>query len=176
MKKTNDNIVIRRATVQDASSLFELINALAEYEQLPGPNEEALERLKNDTLSEFPRVSTWIAEYENKAVGYAMVLFTYSSFLAKPTLFIEDLFVLPIYRGKGIGSALYRNCAQLALEEGCGRMEWLVLDWNRPAMDFYENNGATKLYEWIPYRMTRENLIDYLNTGGTKNGNENSGN
>jgi GNAT superfamily N-acetyltransferase len=91
-------------------------------------------------------------------VGYAFVFETYSTFLALPTLYLEDLFVLPEYRGRKAGYALFRHCAEEALRRGCGRFEWAVLDWNRPAIEFYERLGAKHLHDWLIYRLDREGM------------------
>lgn len=140
-----------------------MIDELAKYEKLNPPNLEAKERLKHDLLSEFPRATAWLAEYEGIPVGYCITLFTYSSFLALPTLFIEDIFVLEDYRGKGIGKELYKFCMMLALNEGCGRMEWVVLDWNKIAIDFYKRHGAEQISQWIPFRINKEQMLESLN-------------
>lgn len=157
--KTN----IRKALFQDADSLFYLIDSLADYEKLQKPSDEAKERMMLDFLGDFPRASAWLAEYENKPVGYAITFYTYSTFLGLPTLYIEDIFVLKEYRGRGLGKELFNFCAKLALAEGCGRMEWLVLDWNQTAIDFYEKAGAKKMKEWELFRMTREDLLKFVN-------------
>jgi GNAT superfamily N-acetyltransferase len=96
------------------------------------------------------------------SVGYAITLFTYSSFLALPTLYLEDLFVLESYRGQGAGYRLFTHCVEEAHRRGCGRMEWQVLDWNRLAIDFYERLGARQMKEWLPYRMVREDMESLL--------------
>ncbi|HET6963066.1 MAG TPA: GNAT family N-acetyltransferase, partial [Terriglobia bacterium] len=98
------------------------------------------------------------AESEGRVVGYAITLFTYSSFLALPTLYLEDLFVLESHRGQGAGYRLFTHCVEEAHRRGCGRMEWQVLDWNRLAIDFYERLGARQMKEWLPYRMVREDM------------------
>jgi len=94
-------------------------------------------------------------------VGYAIVFETYSTFLARPTLYLEDLFVLPAFRGQGAGRALFETMADLAVERGCGRMEWVCLDWNRNAQAFYERVGARHMTEWYPYRLTAEQILVY---------------
>ncbi len=92
-------------------------------------------------------------------MGFALYFFTFSTFLGRPTLYLEDLFVVPEFRGRGIGKALLKQLAQIALEKECGRMEWAVLDWNEPAIRFYQSIGAKPLRGWVTYRMLREDLL-----------------
>jgi GNAT superfamily N-acetyltransferase len=130
-----------------------LIRALAEYEKLDPPSEEAIERLRRDAFSVLPRFWAWIASIESVAVGYAIAFETYSSFLAKPTMYLEDIFVLEAHRGSGAGSALFDTVRKYAENRDCGRMEWMVLDWNKSAQIFYERKGANKMSEWELYRI-----------------------
>jgi GNAT superfamily N-acetyltransferase len=135
-----------------------LILGLAEYEKLPPPNVDAQQRLLNDAFGDRPRFEIFLAEVDGRPVAYAFVFETYSTFLAMPTLYLEDLFVLPEYRGRAVGYAIMRFLAREAYGRGCGRMEWVVLDWNRPAIDFYERMGAQHLSEWLTYRLDRDAL------------------
>lgn len=152
-------ITIQRATTADAPALFSLIDALADYEKLPRPTEEARERLYHDAFVRTPaRFDAYLLWEGEKAIGYGIVLETYSSFLARPTLYLEDLFVLPQARKQGAGSAFFRFLATEALRRECGRMEWVCLDWNQLAIDFYEKRGAEYLSEWRTYRLTEEKL------------------
>lgn len=162
MDKLKQEISIQQAKSKDFDSLLFLINSLADYEKLERPDELAQGRLKNDLFGSSSKISTWLARIDEKAIGYAITLFTYSSFLALPTLYLEDLFVLPEYRSKGIGKELFKHCAKVALENNCGRMEWQVLDWNQLAIDFYEKIGAKQIKEWLPYRFTNEELKEYI--------------
>jgi GNAT superfamily N-acetyltransferase len=146
------NAVIRRAERRDADALFRLLTALAEFEGLEPPDRAARLRLSND-IFERKRLQVFLAEAGAKAVGYALYFYSYSSFLGRPTLYLEDIFVLKEYRGKGIGSALFRRCIREARVGGCGRMEWAVLTWNRKAIDFYEKAGARRLADWYVYRL-----------------------
>jgi GNAT superfamily N-acetyltransferase len=157
---------IRRATRADAPGLVRLIVALAEFEKLPPPDAAAQERLVADGFGERPRFESWLAFAEGQAepVGYAIFFETYSSFLARPTLFLEDIFVLPEHHGKGIGSALLQCCVEIARDRGCGRMEWMCLDWNTRAQDFYGRLGAKPLAEWLPYRLERAGLERLANS------------
>jgi len=154
------DITVRSARREDADALLSLVDALADYESLARPDEAARARLIADGFERTtPRFGTLLAEDGNgHAVGYAFYLETYSSFLAKPTLYIEDLFVLPETRGKGAGSALFGALAAEAARRGCGRMEWVCLDWNQLAIDFYESRGAQHLDDWRYYRLTEEDL------------------
>ena len=156
--KLQRSVHIRKATAADADLLCELIRALADYEQLPQPDASACERLKRDGFGSSPRFEAWLAEVDSKVVGYAITFFTYSTFLALPSLYLEDIFVLPEYRSQRIGSALFKHCARVAYEAGCGRMEWQVLHWNTPAIEFYQRMGASRLQGWLPYRLTRAEL------------------
>jgi GNAT superfamily N-acetyltransferase len=144
---------IRALEREDVPRLLELIDGLADYEQLPRPDAEARARLSADAVAEPPRFRTLLADLDGVLVGYALYLFTYSSFLARPTLYLEDIFVLPEARGLGAGSQLFRACARQAVLNQCGRMEWQVLSWNTPSIAFYERLGARHLETWLPFRL-----------------------
>lgn len=150
---------LRRAEHSDSAVLLGLIRSLAEFEKLPPPDAEAEQRLIEDAFGRNPRFEAWLAMADDgKAAGYAIVFETYSTFLARPTLFLEDLFVLPEFRGRGIGTAILRHFISLASKRGCGRMEWTCLDWNTSAQGFYEKLGARRLSEWMTYRLNREEI------------------
>ena len=156
---------LRRAERADAPALLRLVCALADFEKLEPPDAEAQQRLIEDTFADKPRIESWLAfaDIRAEAVGYAMILETYSSFLGRPTLYLEDVFVLPEFRGRGIGSAFLRQCVALAHERGCGRMEWTCLDWNIRAQTVYEQKvGARRMSEWFLYRLTRPAMERYL--------------
>ncbi|MGH7719455.1 MAG: GNAT family N-acetyltransferase [Gemmatimonadaceae bacterium] len=153
-----DTITIRSAGREDAEVFLDLVDGLADYEELPRPTPEARERLLRDGFGERPFFRAYLAELNGRPVAYAITFLTYSTFLALPTLFLEDLFVLPEARGHGIGRAMFRHLAGEALRDNCGRMEWMVLDWNQLAIDFYERLPARRLKEWYGYRLTREQL------------------
>jgi len=141
----------------DAPALLSLIDALADYEKLDRPDEDARARLVRDGFTQNPpRFRAYLAEHNEAPVGYAITFDTYSSFLACPTLYIEDIFVLPNARGHGAGSALLRHLAREAVAGDCGRMEWVVLDWNELAQNFYRRRGARHLADWQYYRLTRD--------------------
>ena len=141
---------IRRFRKGDAKEFVGLVRALAAYESLKPPTPAAGRRLVADIGR---RIRVQLGEVDGKTVAYAIYLFTYSSFLARPTLYLEDLFVLPDYRRHGIGKAFFKVLLREAKREGCGRMEWTVLDWNKPAITFYNKLRARPLKEWILYRM-----------------------
>ena len=141
-------VTIRKATPRDAAVILSLVDALAAYEKLSPPDAGAKERLVRDMSGDRPRFDAYLAEVDGKGAGYAFVFETYSSFLALPTLYLEDLFVLPEYRKKRIGHALFSSIVKEAHRRGCGRMEWTVLDWNHLAIDFYKRLGAAHMKEW----------------------------
>jgi GNAT superfamily N-acetyltransferase len=149
---------VRRAEAADAPVLLDLIDALADYERLERPDASARERLVRDAFGERPRLETWLVEVEGRAVGYALLFETYSSFLGRPTLYLEDLFVLPDHRRAGLGELVMRCLAREAVQRGCGRMEWMVLAWNEPALRFYDRLGARRLDDWVAYRFTTDDL------------------
>lgn len=152
------NITLRRAERADAETVVGLIIALAEFENLPPPDAEAQARLMEHGFGDAPKFEVMLAEVEGAPgpVGYALLFPTYSTFLARPSLYLEDLFVLPEYRKRGIGSALVRYCVRSAQERGFGRLEWTCLDWNTSAQAMYEGMGARRLKEWFLYRMTQD--------------------
>ena len=132
-----------------------LIEALADYERLPRPDAAAIARLRADAFASRPRFEAALAlDDADRPIAYAIWFETYSSFLAKPTMFLEDLFVLEPARGSGAGGTLFEFVRQLGEERGCGRMDWNVLDWNTPARDFYDRRHAQWMKEWLLYRLT----------------------
>jgi GNAT superfamily N-acetyltransferase len=154
---------IRPATERDAPLILEFIRALAAYEKL-GHEVEATEAGLRATL--FPAdgrpVAHCLLAFENDTpAGFAVYFFNYSTFLARPGLYLEDLFVQPASRGRGIGKALLLHLARLANARGCGRMEWSVLDWNEPAIAFYESLGAVRLKAWQICRLSGGALQQY---------------
>lgn len=141
---------IRPYGKRDAARLLHLIRALATYEKLKPPSAAAARRLIADIGG---RIRVLMAEVDGVCIGYAIYLFTYSSFLAKPTLYLEDIFILPEHRRGGIGGRFFEALRREARRERCGRMEWVVLDWNKPAHNFYLKLGAKPLGNWVTYRM-----------------------
>jgi GNAT superfamily N-acetyltransferase len=159
---SNSKIVVRPAITDDGAAWLALIDALAFYEQLQPPDAAARERLMNDAFGPKPRFDVFLAQITDKIVGYAITFETYSSFLALPTLFLEDIFVLSEHRRCGVGTELFMHCVREAYRRNCGRMEWMVLDWNRSAMGFYNRMGAVRLKEWLPYRLERLSMKSIL--------------
>lgn len=160
-----ESFQLRPATGSDAAALLRLVKALADFEKLEPPDEAAQERLIEHAFGPSPRIEVWLAEPTDNSepVGYAIFLETYSSFLALPTLYIEDIFVEESHRKRGIGGALLRRAVELAHERGCGRVEWTALDWNVNAQRVYEQKlGARRMSEWYLYRMTRPEIDKYL--------------
>lgn len=152
------SVQIRPATKEDAPAILDLIVALADFEKLPPPDEAAQSRLINDAFGSRPRFEIFLAQIAGRIVGYAFVFETYSTFRALPTLYLEDLFVLSEFRGQKVGYALFSYCAKEAVRRGCGRFEWVVLDWNIHAINFYQRQGAKHLNDWQFYRLDGEDL------------------
>lgn len=161
-----EGVRVRPAARADAPAILALVRGLAEYEKLPPPDAEAEARLIHDMFSSPPRIQAFLGEFDGIAAGYAFVFETYSSFLALPTLYLEDLFVLPAFRGKKMGYALFIAMVAEAHRRGCGRMEWSVLKWNQLAIDFYEKLGAKELKEWSVYRLVRADMEQIIGTAG----------
>jgi GNAT superfamily N-acetyltransferase len=147
-------LVIRRGTERDVPTILKLIRGLAEYERLAHEMEATPARVRAHGFGRRRYFETIICRRGGKPVGFALYFFTYSTFLARPTLYLEDLFVLPEDRGTGAGKALLRALARIAIRRGCGRLEWAVLDWNRPAIGFYRRLGAKLRRQWILTRLT----------------------
>ena len=144
---------VRAARSSDSEGFLRLLAALAHFEHLRPPDAGARRRILRDIFRE-RRLGLFVAVEGMRQVGYALYFFSYSSFLARPTLYLEDIFVLESHREGGIGTALFRRCVREAMTRGCGRMEWAVLNWNSKAMEFYEKVGAKRLDEWSVYRLT----------------------
>jgi GNAT superfamily N-acetyltransferase len=145
---------IRAATRADAPEITRLIRALAEYEKLADQAVGTPAAIEEQLFGARPAAEALMAMRGGRAVGFALFFTTFSTFLCKPGLYLEDLFVEPEHRGAGIGKALLKRLAALAVERSCGRFEWRVLDWNEPSIRFYESLGATVMPEWQLVRMT----------------------
>jgi len=156
--------MIRLATPTDIPAIVHLIRALAEYEKLSHQVVVDEARLREHLFGPKPYAEVLLAEEGGQVVGYALFFHTYSTFLGRPSLYLEDLFVLPEQRGRGHGKALLARLARLAVERDCGRFEWMVLDWNTPAIEFYESLGAALAPEWKLCRMTGEALRRFAAT------------
>ena len=145
---------IRRAARRDVPTILRLIRGLAEYERLAPQMEATAERIRRHGFGRPRYFETLICRRGRTPIGFALYYFTYSTFLGRPTLYLEDLFVLAEARGNGAGTALLRALAKVAVRRGCGRMEWTVLDWNTPSIRFYRKLGAKLRREWILTRLT----------------------
>ena len=148
------DFVLRPAEPRDGAELDRLIRELAVYEKLEEQKVGTPEALHAALFGERPACEAIIAERHGRAVGFALFFTTFSTFLARPGIYLEDVFVEPEHRGAGIGRAILRRLAALAVERGCGRFEWRVLDWNEPSIRFYESLGGKVLPEWELVRMT----------------------
>ncbi|UKO99854.1 GNAT family N-acetyltransferase [Nostoc sp. UHCC 0870] len=155
------DLIVRFAEPDDSKALFDLIQGLAEYEKLSHAVTGDASALQEHLFGSRKYVEAILAEYSGKAVGFALFFHNYSTFLTKPGLYLEDLFVLPDYRRQGIGKALLIKLAQIAVERDCGRLEWSVLDWNESAQAFYRSMGASILDDWRICRVT-ESAISQL--------------
>lgn len=151
-------ITIRTATVADVPQILTFIRALAAYERAPDAVTATEEGLRRDGFGPNPFYFCQIAEQDGQPVGFALYFFNYSTWKGQPGVYLEDLFVQPEYRGLGIGKALLKEVAAFAVERGCRRMQWEVLDWNTPAIDFYNAMGAEFLDEWRNVRISGEPL------------------
>ena len=156
---------IRKAKYSDSQQIIELINELAKFEKLSPPDEKARKRLISDAFGKKPKFNILVSEVNRlgrfekpaksnkiKLIGYAFYFFTYSSFLARKTLYLEDIFITENMRNKGIGKLFFNELVKIAKKNNCGRMELAVLDWNVNAINFYEKRGAKPLKNWIYYR------------------------
>lgn len=153
-----DGLTIRFATVADAALVLRLIRGLAEYERLADEAVVTEADVRRSLFGEHPQAEVLIAEIDGDPAGFALFFHNYSTFLGRRGLYLEDLFVLPTHRGRGIGRALMARLARLATERECGRFEWWVLDWNQSAIRFYESLGARAMSEWTVYRLSGEPL------------------
>jgi GNAT superfamily N-acetyltransferase len=152
------SVSIRDATRADVPLILELIRGLAEYEKLSDEVSATEERLAETLFAAPHRAEVVIAELDSTPVGFALFFHNYSTFLARPGIYLEDLFVLPEHRGRGAGKGLLVHLARLAVDRGCGRFEWSVLDWNEPAIGFYRSLGARTMNGWLLNRLTGDAL------------------
>ena len=155
---TSLNFVIRSATVADVPAILELIRALATYERAPNEVTATEKGLTEVLFGKKPAAEVLLAFENYIAVGFAVFFHNFSTWLGRPGLYLEDLFVRPEDRGKGYGRALLVALAKVARERSCGRMEWAVLDWNEPAIEFYRKLGAKPMEEWTVFRLTRDGI------------------
>jgi GNAT superfamily N-acetyltransferase len=152
---------VRPATIDDAERIIELMHELAVFEKLDHIFVNTAAELKQWLFSGSPVASAYVAEMNSEVIGYAVVFRSFSTFLGRPGVWLEDLYVTPAMRGSGVGKALLRHVASSVVENGYGRLEWSVLDWNQNAIDFYEYIGAEILQEWRVCRLTGEKLEQF---------------
>jgi len=162
---SRSDLILRFAQPADSNVLFDLIQGLAEYEKLSHAVTGNALDLQEHLFGSPKYVEAILAEYAGQAVGFALFFSNYSTFLTKPGIYLEDLFVLPEYRRKGIGKAFLSKLAQIAVERNCGRLEWSVLDWNESAQACYRSMGATILDDWRICRVTEEAMQELANKG-----------
>jgi GNAT superfamily N-acetyltransferase len=153
------NVTIRPARLDDAPTIANLIRELAVYEKLEHQAKATSDDLARHLFGDRPAAEVLIAEVGGKPVGFALFFSTFSTFRGQPGLYLEDLFVRPEHRGRGIGKALLASVARVAVDRGCGRLEWSVLDWNTPSIEFYRSQGAVPMDEWTVFRVDEEALI-----------------
>lgn len=149
---------LRSATESDAGTIAALIRELAVYERLEHEALATPEMLRKHLFGERRHAEAVIAEADGQAVGFALFFQNFSTFRCQPGIYLEDLYVKPEFRGHGVGKALLAHLASLAVERGCGRLEWTVLDWNTPAIGFYQSLGARPMDEWTVYRVDGDSL------------------
>ena len=152
------DLEIRTTTEADIPVILDLIQQLAEYEREPDAVVATEAGLREVLFGAQRSAETLLALESDEPVGFAVYFYNFSTWLGRPGLYLEDLFVLPSARGKGYGRALLERLAQIAHERGCGRMEWAVLDWNEPAIQFYKKLGAAPMSEWTVFRLTQEGI------------------
>jgi GNAT superfamily N-acetyltransferase len=153
-----NSINIRKATLEDCELILSFIQKLADYEKMSDDVVASVDDLKKTLFSERPFAEVVIGELSGEAVGFALFFHNYSTFVGKAGIYLEDLFVLPEARGKKVGKTLLVHLAKIAVERGCARFEWSVLDWNQPAIDFYRSIGAVGMEEWTIQRVDGEAL------------------
>ena len=153
-----ENFAIRPATAADVPIILELIRALATYERAPNDVTATGDGLSKVLFGEKPAAEVLLAFENETAVGFAVFFHNFSTWLGRPGLYLEDLFVRPEDRGKGYGRALLIHLAKIARDRGCGRMEWAVLDWNEPAIQFYRKLGGKPMDQWTVFRLTRDGI------------------
>jgi len=156
-----EKIVIRKATPEDAGLILGFIKELAVYEKMENDVVATVDGLRESLLSEGASAKALIVSLDDKPVGYVVFFYNYSTWLGKNGLYLEDLYITRKHRGNGAGKAVLRYLAKLAVDQGCGRFEWSVLDWNEPAIHFYRSIHATPQNDWVLYRLDGEALSDF---------------
>ena len=160
MSTSDSKTSLRFATADDVGLILEFIQQLAAYENLLDEIVTDEDQLRQSLFGERRVAEVVIAAYDGEPAGFALFFHNFSTFLGRPGIYVEDLFVIPSLRGRGIGKILLSFLARLAVERGCGRLEWWVLDWNEPAIRFYERLGAQAMDEWTVFRVTGDALED----------------
>ena len=159
-------LTLRAAEPADCARILAFIRGLAAYEREPDAVEATEAHLERTLFAADPKVFGIMAELDGVPAGFAVYFYNYSTWLGRHGLYLEDLFVTPDLRGRGVGLALLRHLAGIAVAEGCGRFEWMVLDWNEPAIEFYRAAGAVPLEEWTVYRLSGQALADFAGSDG----------
>ena len=157
MRKQKDKMTFRFAEERDCPLILDFIRGLAEYEKMTD-QVVATEDLLREWIFEKKKAEVIFACENGKEVGFALYFYNFSTFLGRAGIYLEDLFVFPEYRGKGYGKGLLKKLAQIAVEQGCGRLEWSCLNWNKPSIDFYLSLGAVPMDDWTTYRITGDTL------------------
>jgi GNAT superfamily N-acetyltransferase len=165
--KEPENFQIREAEVEDVPIILELIRDLATYERAPDEVSATEKQLVDVLFGERPVAEVLLAFEAESPVGFAVYFYNFSTWLGRPGLYLEDLFVKPEKRGKGYGRALLVELAKIARDRGCGRMEWAVLNWNEPAIKFYRALGAKPMDEWTVFRLTRDEIAKLADAAAT---------
>ena len=160
MYEMNNNLIIEKLSGKNFNEFVKLIEVFANFEKFDPPDEKAKLRLKKDGLSKNPKYEAYLGKIGNKYVAYLIFFMTYASFIALPTLFLEDMFILKEYRRKGIGKKILDLCMKFAKERNCGRVDLNVLDWNIDAIHFYKKNNF-RFINWELYRLEREQIKNY---------------
>lgn len=158
----NERVTFRYAEEKDCALILQFIQGLAEYEHM-SDQVIATEDLLKTWIFEKQKAEVIFICHEEKEVGFALFFHNFSTFLGRAGIYLEDLYVLPKFRGRGFGKALLKKLARIAVERKCGRLEWACLDWNRPSIDFYLSLGAQPMDEWTTYRLTGKTLLDMAN-------------
>lgn len=148
------DLQIRAATIDDAPQIMQFIIELAEYEKARDEVKASVEDIDQSLFSDSAKAKALICEFDGRAIGFAVYFYNYSTWLGRNGIYLEDLYITPSSRGSGAGKALLKYLAKKAVDDGCGRFEWNVLDWNTSAIEFYESFGAKAQNEWVGYRLT----------------------
>ena len=164
LRPPNTDFSIRPACIEDCDIILTFIRELADYEKLLHEVVADISSLENTLFGDKPYAEVIMADFQGEAVGFALFFHNYSTFLGKPGLYLEDLYIRPAMRGRGFGKSLLAYLASLALSRDCGRLEWWVLDWNKPAIDFYQSLGAEPMEDWTVNRITGEALRTLANS------------